>query len=106
MPEISQSNVVVTQITTRKVPSTHQSDVLALTEQGSRIMLTQPCFVSVRPHRSDDGNHVVSYVQWKNRDLLAAEHHSLEFRRKWPRFGELIKEAEPCLYKVTHVEAA
>jgi hypothetical protein len=29
-----------------------------------------------------------------------------EFRKKWPRFGELIKEAEPCLYQVTYVEAA
>ncbi len=24
----------------------------------------------------------------------------------WPRFGELVKEAEPCLYEVAHVEAA
>ena len=34
------------------------------------------------------------------------DHHSPEFRKQWPRFGELIKEAEPCLYEVTHVEAA
>jgi hypothetical protein len=26
--------------------------------------------------------------------------------RKWPRLGELIEEAEPCLYQVVHVEAA
>ena len=25
---------------------------------------------------------------------------------RWPRFGELVKEAEPCLYQVAHVEAA
>jgi hypothetical protein len=48
----------------------------------------------------------VNYVQWTNRGKLEAAHHSPEFRKKWPRFGELIKEAEPCLYQVTHVEAA
>jgi hypothetical protein len=45
-------------------------------------------------------------VQWNDRKKLAAAHHSPEFRKKWPRFGELVKEAEPCLYQVTHVEAA
>ena len=58
------------------------------------------------PWRSEDGTHLVNYVQWKNREQLAAAHHSPEFRKKWPRFGELIREAEPCLYKVEHVEAA
>ena len=41
-----------------------------------------------------------------NRKQLEAAHHSPEFRKQWPHFGELIKEAEPCLYEVTHVEAA
>ena len=49
---------------------------------------------------------MVNYVQWKDRKQLAAAHHSPEFRKKWPRFGELIEEAEPCLYDVTHIEAA
>jgi len=69
MPEIRETNDIVTQITTVKV-------------------------------------HVVNYVQWNDRKKLAAAHHSPEFRKKWPRFGELVKEAEPCLYQVTHVEAA
>jgi hypothetical protein len=42
----------------------------------------------------------------KNRKQLEAAHHAPEFRKKWPRFGKLIKEAGPCLYQVTHVEAA
>ena len=37
---------------------------------------------------------------------LAAAHHAPEFRKKWPRFGELVKEVDPCLYDVVHVEAA
>jgi len=45
-------------------------------------------------------------LQWTNADRLAAAHHSPEFRKKWPRFGELVKEADPCLYDVVHVEAA
>jgi heme-degrading monooxygenase HmoA len=106
MPEIRPDNAVVTQITTIKVPPRHQTEVLRLMEERARFMATQPGFVSVSLHRSEDGSHVVNYVQWRDRELLAQAHHSPEFREKWPRFGELIKEAEPCLYQVTHVEAA
>ena len=106
MPEIRPNSDVVTQITTVKVPPDNQSEVLHLMEQRAKFMRTQPGFVSVSLHRSEDGTHVVNYAQWKNREQLAAAHHSPEFRKKWPRFGELIREAEPCLYNVAHVEAA
>jgi heme-degrading monooxygenase HmoA len=106
MPEIRPNSDVVTQITTVKVPADNQSEVLHLMEQRAKFMRTQPGFVSVSLHRSEDGTHVVNYVQWKNREQLAAAHHSPEFRKKWPRFGELTREAEPCIYNVAHVEAA
>jgi quinol monooxygenase YgiN len=106
MPEIRENSNVVTQITTVKVPPDKQEEVLHLMEERARFMRTQPGFVSVSLHRSEDGGHVVNYVQWRNREQLAAAHHSPEFRKKWPRFGELINEAEPCLYTVEHVEAA
>jgi heme-degrading monooxygenase HmoA len=106
MPEIRQNSGIVTQITTVKVPANNQSEVLELMAERARFMAKQPGFVSVSLHRSEDGSHVVDYVQWNNRKQLEAAHHSPEFRRQWPRFGELIEEAEPCLYEVTHVEAA
>lgn len=106
MPEISENNDIVTQITTVKVPSNHQAEVLQLMTERARFMATQPGFVSVSLHKSEDGSHVVNYVQWTNRDKLEAAHHSPEFRKKWPRFGELVEEAEPCLYQIAHVEAA
>ena len=106
MPQIRKNADVVTQITTIKVPRDNQSEVLALMAERARFMATQPGFVSVSLHRSEDGSHVVNYVQWKDREQLAAPHHSPEIRKKWPRFGELIKEAEPCLYQVAHVEPA
>ena len=106
MPEITENNDIVTQITTVKVPLDNQSEVLELMTERARFMATQPGFISVSLHRSEDGSHVINYVQWSNREKLAAAHHSPEFRKKWPRFGELIKEAEPCLYQIAHVEAA
>ena len=106
MPEIRESNDIVTQITTVKVPPDHQAEVLELMTERARFMATQPGFVSVSLHKSDDGSHIVNYVQWMDRKKLAAAHHSPEFRKQWPRFGELIEQAEPCLYQVAHVEAA
>ena len=65
MPEIRENNGVVTQITTVKVPADNQSEVLELMKERARFMATQPGFVSVSLHRSEDGSHVVNYVQWK-----------------------------------------
>jgi heme-degrading monooxygenase HmoA len=106
MSEIRPNNGICTQITTVKLSPDNQDEVLNLMKERAHFMATQPGFVSVNLHRSKDGSHVVNYVQWTNADKLAAAHHSAEFRKKWPRFGELVKEADPCLYDVVHVEAA
>ena len=106
MPEIRENTQLVTQITTVRLQPETQAEVLRLMTERARFMATQPGFVSVSLHRSDDGSHVVNYVQWEDRKQLAAAHHSPEFRRKWPRFGELVEEVDPCLYDVVHVEAA
>ena len=105
MTEIAASNAFCTQITTVKLNPDHQQEILKLMKERARFMATQPGFVSVSLHRSKDGSHIVNYIQWTNEQKLAAAHHSPEFRRKWPHFGELVKEAEPALYDVVHVEA-
>jgi heme-degrading monooxygenase HmoA len=106
MSEIRKSNGVCTQINVVRLPADNQDEILTLMIERARFMATQPGFISVNLHRSKDGNHVVNYVQWTSADKLAAARHSPEFRKKWPRFGELVKDADPCLYDVVHVEAA
>src|SRR5262249_14311374 len=80
--EIRENNDVVTQITTVKVPPQHQAEVLQLMAERARFMAMQPGFVSVSLHKSEDGSHLVNYVQWRDRNKLAAAHHSPEFRKK------------------------
>jgi heme-degrading monooxygenase HmoA len=75
-------------------------------KERARFMASQPGFVSITLHRSEDGGHVINYVQWKSRKELEAAHHSPEFRKKWPRFGDLAKDIEPCLYDVIFAESA
>jgi heme-degrading monooxygenase HmoA len=106
MPEIREDNNLVTQITTVSLPPDKQEDVLGLMIERARFMAKQPGFVSVSLHRSQDGSHVVNYIQWASEDKLQAAHRSPEFRKKWPEFGKLTDEIEPCLYDVVHVEAA
>ena len=101
MAEIQQGNSVVTQITTVKLPPGKQDEVLDL-----MTVSTQPGFVSIALHRSKDGSHIVNYIQWHDADTLEAAHRSPEFRKKWPRLGEIADEIEPCLYDVVHVQAA
>ena len=100
MTDIAENQGIVTQITTVKMKPTNQDEVLQLMEERAKFMATQPGFVSMNLHRSQDGSHVVNYVQWTNAEKLKAAHHSPEFRAKWPRFGELVQEVEPCLYEV------
>jgi len=106
MSEINEGNGICTQITTVKLDPDNQDEILKLMVERARFMAKQPGFVSVNLHRSKDGSHIVYYVQWTNADKLAKAHHSNEFRKAWPRFGELVDEIEPCLYDVVHVEAA
>jgi heme-degrading monooxygenase HmoA len=106
MPEIREDNGVVTQITTVKLPPDNQDEVLQLMTERARFMASQPGFVSVSLHRSKDGSHVVNYIQWRNAKQLEEAHHSPEFRKRWPQFGKLAEEIDPCLYDVVHVEAA
>jgi quinol monooxygenase YgiN len=104
MPEIQQGNGVVTQITTVNVDPDKQDEVLALMSERARFMSRQPGFVSISLHRSQDGSHVVNYVQWRDRKSLEAAHHSPEFRKKWPEFGRMTDEIEPSLYDIVLVE--
>ena len=106
MPAIRQDNSVVTQITTVKMRPDNQDEVLKLMKERARFMAKQPGFVSVNLHRSEDGSHVINYIQWTDKERLAAAHHSPEFRKKWPRFGELVQDVEPALYDVVLIEAA
>jgi heme-degrading monooxygenase HmoA len=106
MPQIRENADVVTQITTVKMPPDNQDEVLQLMEERARFMARQPGFVSISLHRSEDGSHVVNYIQWQDRKQLEAAHHAPEFRKKWPQFGKLAEEIEPCLYKVIHAHGA
>ena len=106
MTEIQEKSGLVTQITTIKLPPDKQDDVLKLMTERARFMATQPGFVPISLHKSKDGSHVVNYVQWKDCKQLEAAHHSPEFRKKWPQFGKLADEIEPCLYDVIHIEQA
>jgi len=106
MPDIRQSAGIVTQITTVKMRPDNQDEVLKLMKERAKFMARQPGFVSVSLHRSEDGSHVVNYVQWTDKERLAAAHHSPEFRKKWPKFGELVQDVEPALYDVVLTQAA
>jgi quinol monooxygenase YgiN len=106
MPDIARNDSVVTQITTVKMRPDNQDEVLKLMKERARFMAGQPGFVSVSLHRSEDGSHVVNYIQWTDKERLKAAHHSPEFRKKWPKFGELVQDVEPALYDVVQIEAA
>ena len=60
MPEIRENTDIVTQITTVKVPPNNQPEVLELMAERARFMATQPGFISVCLHRSEDGSHLVN----------------------------------------------
>jgi quinol monooxygenase YgiN len=106
MPDIDKNRQVVTQITTVKMRPDNQEEVLGLMKERAKFMARQPGFVSVSLHKSEDGSHVVNYIQWTDKERLKAAHHSPEFRKKWPKFGELVQDVEPALYDVVQIEAA
>ena len=94
---------IVTQITTVKLPSDNQDEVLKLMEERARFMAKQPGFVSICLYRSTDGSHVVNHIQWTDREKLIAAHHKPEFRKEWGRFDRVADEIDPHLYEVAHI---
>ena len=106
MTDITENQRIVTQITTVRMNPENQNEVLKLMAERARFMASQPGFISVNLHRSQDGSHIVNYVQWSSADKLRAAHSAPESRQKWPRFGELIEEVEPVLYDVVLSKAA
>ncbi len=104
MPEIAAQDGIVTQITTVSVSPDKVDQALRVMKERAQFMAKQPGFVSISLHRSKDRGEIVNYVQWKNREQLAAAHHSPEFRDKWPEFGKLVQQAEPKLYDLVLVE--
>jgi quinol monooxygenase YgiN len=106
MPDIQKDAGIVTQITTVKTTPDNLDEVITLMKERARFMAQQPGFVSISLHRSEDGSHVVNYVQWTDREKLKAAHQSPEFRKKWPQFGKLAQDIEPQLYDVVQIEAA
>jgi heme-degrading monooxygenase HmoA len=106
MTDIRKNNDICTQITTVKLPPDNQQEALNLMIERARFMTSQPGFVSINLHRSKDGSHLINYIQWTSPEKLKAAHKSPEFRKKWPQFGDLANEIEPCLYEVVFTEAA
>ena len=70
MPDIRENSGVVTQITTVKMQPDNQDEIIKLMKERAQFMARQPGFVSVSLHRSEDGSHVVNYIQWTDREKL------------------------------------
>ena len=103
MPQIQKGSQPVTQITVIEPESGKQAEALSLMTERARFMARQPGFVSISLHRSLDGQRIVNYIQWQNRDLLHSAHQSPEFRKEWNRFDKLTDEIDPHLYEVAQV---
>ena len=104
MPVMLEGNGLVTQLTSFHVDPVKEVEVLVGLSERAHYMAQQPGFISISLHRSQDGNHVVNYVQWSDRQKLEAAHHSPEFRKRWPQLGQMADEIDPCLYEVVLVE--
>ena len=103
MPSIQTEHQPVTQITVVEPEQGQQAAALSLMKERARFMARQPGCISISLHRSLDGKRIVNYVQWESRDLLAAAHHSPEFRKEWGHFDRLADDIDPHLYEVAHV---
>jgi len=95
----------VTQITIIEAEPGKQAEALSLMAERARFMQRQPGFISISLHRSLDGQRIVNYIQWENRDLLRAAHQSPEFRKAWSQFERLTDDIDPHLYEVTEIIA-
>ena len=105
MPDIRKNSGVVTQITTVKLPHGKQDEVLDLMKE--RPFHGHPARLPVDQSASQQGWRPRRQLHPVERCGYACSRPSLaEFRKKWPWFGEIAEEIEPCLYDLVQSEAA
>jgi quinol monooxygenase YgiN len=103
MPHVQTGNAPVTQITVVEAEPGRQQEALSLMAERARFMARQPGFISISLHRSLDGQRIVNFVQWQNRELLQSAHRSPDFRKAWRKFDDLTDQIDPHLYEVAEV---
>jgi len=103
MPDVQTSNRPVTQITVIEAEPGRQQEALSLMAERARFMSRQPGFISISLHRSLDGQRIVNFVEWQNRELLQSAHQSPDFRKAWRKFDELTNQIDPHLYETAEV---
>jgi len=103
MPNIRLDKQPVTQITFVEAEPAMLDQALSVMTERARFMARQPGFISISLHRSLDGQRIVNYVQWENRDRLKAAHSSPAFRKEWNHVDEMTEIIDPHLYEVAQV---
>ena len=102
--EESGSNPII-QITIVEPESGKMEEAIALMKNRARFIASKPGFISITLHRSVDGRRIVNYIEWQNRDMLKAAHHSPEFRKEWTKLDQLTDDIDRHLYTIAHKES-
>jgi heme-degrading monooxygenase HmoA len=103
MPQISDRNPPVTQITVIDTEPDRLEAALAIMRDRASFMARQPGFVSISLHRSLDGRKIVNYVQWETKELLRSAHHHPDFRKEWQTLDKITAGIDPQLYQLVSV---
>jgi heme-degrading monooxygenase HmoA len=105
MPEIRESPDYVTFINVFEVRPEDQPDVVKILLETMEVASKCEGFISASAHRSLDGTHVFTYLQWRRPEDLRAYQASPEFQEIAPRFaGRIQFESFQC--DVVHVAEA
>lgn len=103
MPQISDQNPPVTQITVIDTDPSRLDAALSIMQDRASFMSRQPGFVSISLHRSLDGRKIVNYVQWESKELLQSAHHHPEFRKEWRTLDNATAGIDPQLYQIVKI---
>lgn len=103
--EISTTADVMTLVNVFTVASDRQQELIDLLAEASEVMVELPGFISANVHRSDDGERVVNYVQWRSlADFQAMQKHAGAVPHM--RRAAQLASYDPILCRVVHVAHA
>ena len=106
MPQISERNPSVTQITVIDTRPEQVEEALSILRDRAAFMARQPGFVSISLHRSLDGRKIVNYIQWETKDQLRSAHRHPEFRKEWGTLDNVTAGIDPQLYQLVSVASS
>ena len=95
---------VLTSMEVLKFDPAQQQAVVDGMHRAARVLVGQPGFIAVNVHRSLDGTHVISYIQWESEALFTSALQAPAFQQQIASYRDLVLDSAQDVYDIVYTD--